>query len=92
MKGGKLQNEERTFFSFASHFSKPRKFVLGLPNWKFSTRKKHFTRREKMTLPPQEKFSCYVPEIVFESDGHGGRSDMIIHLTGVFKINRVVGV
>ena len=36
----KLQNEERTFFS--SHFSKPLKFVLGLPKWKFSTGKKYF--------------------------------------------------
>ena len=32
-KEEKLQNEERTFFFFffASHFSKPQKFVLGLP-------------------------------------------------------------
>ena len=61
----KLQNEERTFFFFfASHFSKPLKFVLGLPNWKFSTRKKHFmqgkkqtNKQTKMTLPPQKYFS-----------------------------------
>ena len=28
---------------FAFHFSKPLKFVLGLPKWEFSTGKKHFT-------------------------------------------------
>ena len=56
-KGGKLQNEERTFLLlllflllffcffvfFVFHFSKPLKFVLGLPKWEFSTGKKHFT-------------------------------------------------
>ena len=61
----KLQNEERSFFFFfffsffASHFSKPLKFVLSLPKWKFSTGKKHFTPGKnsgKMTLPPQKKF------------------------------------
>ena len=43
---------------FACHFSKPRKFVLGLPKWKFSTGKKHFTpgkKSGKMTLTPSEK-------------------------------------
>ena len=30
-------------FSFACHFSKILKFVLGLPKWEFSTGKKHFT-------------------------------------------------
>ena len=54
----KLQNEESSpplFF----HLSKPLKFVLGLPKWKFSTGKKHFTPGEKsgkMTLPPQKNF------------------------------------
>ena len=45
------------FFFFAFYFSKPLKFVLGLPKWKFSTGKKHFTpgkKSEKMTLPPQK--------------------------------------
>ena len=45
------------FFFFASHFWKRRKFVLGLPNWEFSTGKKHFTpgkKSGKMTLPPQK--------------------------------------
>ena len=40
---------------FAFHFSKPLKFVLGLPKWKFSTGEKHFTlgkKSGKMTLPP----------------------------------------
>ena len=45
---------------FCFHFSKPLKFVLGVPNWKFSTGKKHFTlgkKSGKMTLPPQKNFS-----------------------------------
>ena len=45
------------FFFFACHFSKRQKFVLGLPKWKFSTGKKHFTpgkKSGKMTLPPQK--------------------------------------
>ena len=43
-KEEKLQNEEGTFFFFfAFHFSKPQKFVSGLPKWEFSTGKKHFT-------------------------------------------------
>ena len=45
------------FFSsfFAFHFSKPLKFVLGLPKWQFSTGKRHFTPGKhsgKLTLPP----------------------------------------
>ena len=47
------------FFFFALHFSKPLKFVLGLPKWKFSTRKQHFTpgnKSRKITLPPQKNF------------------------------------
>ena len=39
--------------------NKPLKFVLGLPKWKFSTRKIHFTlgkKSGKMTLPPQKTF------------------------------------
>ena len=42
------------FFFFAFHFSKPLKFVLGLPKWVVSTGKKHFTQGKKsgkMTLP-----------------------------------------
>ena len=60
MKEGKeLENEERTFFFLACHFSKRRKFILGQPKWKSSTGKKHFTpgnRPGKMTLPPQKNF------------------------------------
>ena len=44
-------------FVFAFNFSKPLKFVLGLPKWKFSTGKKHFTagkKSGKMTLPRQK--------------------------------------
>ena len=61
-KEGKLQNEMRRrpiFFFFAFHFSKQLKFVLGLPKWKISTRKKHFKagkKSGKMTLPPQKNF------------------------------------
>ena len=48
------------FFFFAFHFSKRQKFVLGLPKWKFSAGKKHFTtgkkKSGKMTLPPQKNF------------------------------------
>ena len=42
------------FFFFAFHFSKPLKFVLGLPKWEFSTREKHFTLGKnsgKMSFP-----------------------------------------
>ena len=59
-KEEKMENEERTFF----HFSKPLKFVLGLPKWKFSTVKKHFTPGKKIRkndFAPSEKFSCYAP-------------------------------
>ena len=53
----KFQNDERTFFS------KPLKFVLGLPKWKFSTGKKHFTpgKVRKNDFAPCEKFSHYAP-------------------------------
>ena len=37
--GRSYTNEERTFFFFFFFFS----FVLGLPKWKFSIGKKHFT-------------------------------------------------
>ena len=51
------QNEERTFFfSFPFHFSKQQKFSLGLPKWKFSTWKKHFTAGKKSG---KMTFSCY---------------------------------
>ena len=49
---------------FASHFSKPLKFVLGLPKWKFSTGKKAFHSGEKIKkndFAPSKKFSCYAP-------------------------------
>ena len=78
--GGKLKNERKSykmssfFFFFVLfclfvlfcffHFSKPLKFVLGLPNWEFSTRKKHFTsgkKSGKMTLPPLKNMYSYAP-------------------------------
>ena len=56
-EGNVFENEERTFF-LACHFSKRRKFILGLTKWK-STGKKHFTQGNKsgkITLPPQKNF------------------------------------
>ena len=70
-EGGKLKmegwkvtklGEDLFFFAFAFHFSKPLKFILGLPKWKFSTGKKHFTPGKKSgDFAPSEKFSCYTP-------------------------------
>ena len=48
------------FFFFAFHFSKPQKFVLGLPKGEFSTGKGHFTPRRKIRkndFAPSEKYS-----------------------------------
>ena len=62
----KLQNETRTFFFLACHFSNPLKFVLGLPKYKFSTGKKHFTpgrKIRKTDFAPSEKSSCYTPAL-----------------------------
>ena len=70
MEGGKVTKWGEVFclfvclfvFFFAYHFSKPLNFVLGLPKWKFSTGKKHFTpgkKSGKITSPPQKKFSSY---------------------------------
>ena len=42
MEGGKSSKMRRGRF-FAFHFPKGRKFVLGVPKWKFSIGKKHFT-------------------------------------------------
>ena len=54
-EGGKLKRKSykksRGLFFF--HFSKPLKFVLGLPKWEFSTKKKHFTPGKN-----QEKWLC----------------------------------
>ena len=60
-KEEKLQNKERTplfFFFFAFHFWKTLKFVLVLPKWEFSSRKKHFMRRKKSGKysPPKKNF------------------------------------
>ena len=63
MEGGKSSKMRRRgpffFFSFAFHFSKSLKFVLGLPKWRFSTGRKLFTpgkKSGKMTLPPWKNF------------------------------------
>ena len=54
----KLWKEVRTFFFFAFHFWKRRKFVLGLPKWEFPTGKKHFTPGKN-----QEKWLCPLRKI-----------------------------
>ena len=45
------------FFFFACHFSKPLKFILGLPKWEFSTGKKI----RKNGFAPSEKHFSYAP-------------------------------
>ena len=67
-EGGKIENGRRKsyemktfffFFFFCLSLFKPLKFVLGLPKWKLSTWKKHFTpgkKSGKMTLPLQKSF------------------------------------
>ena len=77
-KEEKLQNEEGTlfclfvfglffvfcFFFFAFHFSKPLKFVWGLPKWEFSAGKNHFMPGKKIRkkdFAPSEKYSSYAP-------------------------------
>ena len=61
------------FFFFCFYFSKPLKFVLGLPKWKFSTGKKHFTpgKNQENDFAPSEKFfSCYAPAWDHDSRVH----------------------
>ena len=51
-------------FIFSFHLSKPLKFILGLPKWEFSTRKKHFTLEKqfwKNDFAPSKKYSSYAP-------------------------------
>ena len=83
MKGGKwLQNEERTFFFFFFffHFSKRLEFVLDLPKWEFSTRRKHFMPAKesgKITLPPLKNNSLtpLIPaQIEYNTSHHTGNS------------------
>ena len=60
MEGGKVTKwgnvtkwgEDFFFFFFAFDFSKLLKFVLGIPKWKFSTRKKHFTPGKNLKIFP----------------------------------------
>ena len=62
---GNVENEKKgrwksykMIFSLSLHFSKPLKFVLVLPKWKFSTGKKHFTPGKKISkndFAPSEK-------------------------------------
>ena len=53
------------FFFFACHFSKPVKFVLGLPKWNVLPGKsiqagwEKITKSRKNDFAPSEKFSCY---------------------------------
>ena len=72
MKGGngrwksyKMRRPSFFFFFFFFCFSKPLKFVLGLPKWKVSTGKKHFMAGKKLrknNFAPSEQYSCYAPE------------------------------
>ena len=52
------------FFFFCFSLWKRRKFVLGLPNWEFSTGKKAFHAGKKIRkndFAPSEKYACYAP-------------------------------
>ena len=64
-EGGKLENGRRKTYQmrkglFFFFFSKPLKFVLGVPKWEFSTRKKFFyggkKNQEKWLCPPLKIF------------------------------------
>ena len=61
-KGVKIEKKRRKIVK-ASHFSKPLKFVLGLPKWKFSTGKKHLTpgKNQEKWLCPLRKFFLLHP-------------------------------
>ena len=67
-----LENEERTFFFFfffAFHFSKPVKFVLGLPKWKCSILKKRARQKiRKKWLCPLRKIFLLCPCTLEEVD------------------------
>ena len=55
---GKVENCKLGEGLFFPHFSKPLELVLGLPEWKFSTGKKHFTPGKdsgKKEVSPSEK-------------------------------------
>ena len=63
----KKENGKSIFFSF--HFSKPLKFVLGLPKWEFSTGERHFTpgkkKKRKNDFAPSEKYFSYASGLGF---------------------------
>ena len=53
------------FFFFAFHFSKPLKFVFGLPKCEFSTGKKAFHTGKKIRkndFAPSEKYYSYASD------------------------------
>ena len=54
------------FFFFAFHFSKPMKFVLGLPKGEFLPGKSIHTGKKfkKNDFAPSEKYSFYAPAIL----------------------------
>ena len=69
------------FVLFVFHFSKPLKKILGLPKWKFSTGKKHFTpgkKSGKMTLPPQKNFPVTPLDILKIAEGTANSQDCIL--------------
>ena len=82
------------FFCFAFHFSKPLKFVLGLPKWEFSTRKKHFTPGKKIRkndFAPSEKYSSYAPTVflVTSYQGRGFKTPKIFYNKGHMMLHLV---
>ena len=63
-------------FVFVFHFSKPLKFVLGLPKWEFSTGKKYFMlgkKSGKITLPPLKNIPLMPLLICRSVNKNGGR-------------------
>ena len=82
----KLQNEQNEdkmmrgpfFFFFAFRFSKPLKFVLGLPKWKFSTGKKTFHAGKKIRkndFAPLRKIFLLHPWLLCGVVSHGALTD-----------------
>ena len=51
------------FFFLAFHFSKPLKFVLGLPKWEFSTGEKHFLPGKKHFTPVKNPGKITLPPL-----------------------------
>ena len=91
MEGGKVTKWGEDLFFFFFIFSKPLKFVLGLPNREISTRKKHFTLGKKSGkwLCPSEKYSCYAPD--YQSLWTACRMNIMDQL-GFFKFYKAIHI